>query len=442
MKRLVLILALCALGVASMGASCGGPPVAERCALLKTAADQACSADVTSQGCVAAGLAYAAAGCGAYVAPKCPALPDGKVKCNADTTCDCVYCGKDTGYVWEAAPACPKCPETCPEGQWCVDPKVGCVTKPVEPPPTCPTCPVGYSCKDPKVGCVKDPEVPPPGTVCDIPDADDPGWGQPMPPDKRPALMYQKYKAAIEKVGNRCGYATPDESKQMETLRLIAAELQKMGVCAEQSADSVSIKAPDNMYEEWHAVYFGNGCIIDGPNAYKGAWPYFGNGGGGTPPPSTGYQCPSPVPPRLWTAETLPGGWGEDQIGKPRFEIKAKMHGAVTDSTPIVSPHACEYCASIGMGELGPGVPRCGCPVRPDGHPDRVECENVLLVPPSGKYGPKWVKKGSKVALVGCDLAPETEPCVTDNPFQARPRGFELQACSWDDAVCSVVVAP
>jgi hypothetical protein len=60
----------------------------------------------------------------------------------------------------------------------------------------------------------------------------------------------------------------------------------------------------------------------------------------------------------------------------------------------------------------------------------------VLLVPPQA-HGPKWVKAGSKLALPSCEVAPSTEPCVTDNAFQAESRGVPIQACSWDDAVCS-----
>jgi hypothetical protein len=323
-------------------------------------------------------------------------------------------------------PEKPLCAET-PEGPTCYKPT----------PNVCPPCAEGYECLDPLVGCQPKPPAPPAG--CVIPDADDPAWGTPIPVGQRPTLMYQAYKRAIEKVGNRCGYASADESKQMQTLKDIAAALVADGVCAAQSADSVSIKAPDNLFEEWHAVYFGNGCIIDGPNAYKGAWPYGGPTTPPTPPPSS-YACPAPVPPRLWTAETLPAGWGEDMIGKPRFEVKAKPHGAVVDSTPVVGPRACDYCLSIGMGELDPGVPRCSCPVRPDGHPDRVACEDVLLVPSASVHGPKWVKDGSTLALVSCDLAPDSEPCVTENTFQAKSKGVAIRACSWDMAACSPAI--
>ena len=46
------------------------------------------------------------------------------------------------------------------------------------------------------------------------------------------------------------------------------------------------------------------------------------------------------------------------------------------DSTPVVV-NQLEFCQAIGMGEMG-GLPRASCPVRPDGHPDRVACENYL----------------------------------------------------------------
>jgi hypothetical protein len=183
----------------------------------------------------------------------------------------------------------------------------------------------------------------------------------------------------------------------------------------------------DNVYEEWKLFAYTNGCLTGNP--YKGAVrPMVEE------PPVVVRACPAPVPPRLWTEATLPPGWGSDEIGQPRFEVKAKDHSRVVDSTPIVAPRACEYCESIGMGEMSPGVPRCGCPVRPDGHPDRVACEDVLLVPPAGVHGPKWVKDGSTVALASCSVAPDSDPCVTDNPFQAESRGQAIRACAWDMA--------
>jgi hypothetical protein len=218
--------------------------------------------------------------------------------------------------------------------------------------------------------------------------------------------MYQKYKAAIEKVGNRCGYVSADETKQVQTLKDIAAELNKAGVCAAQSADSVSIKAPDNLYEEWHAVYYGNGCIIDGPNAYRGAWPY----GGEVPPPPVSTTCPyAPCPEKTY----------ED--GRPHWQFNAKQHTmGNADSTPVVVGQW-EFCKSIGLGYIGE-VPRASCPVRPDGHSEREAVENWLL-----DGGPVRDSKN------GQDCTPNN----TDNPYAFLSGTGNCRNCNTPKTVCT-----
>jgi hypothetical protein len=63
--------------------------------------------------------------------------------------------------------------------------------------------------------------------------------------------------------------------------------------------------------------------------------------------------------------------------GRPHWKYNSHPHtmGNV-DSTPVVV-NQLEFCQAIGMGEMG-GLPRASCPVRPDGHPDRVACEDYL----------------------------------------------------------------
>lgn len=97
-------------------------------------------------------------------------------------------------------------------------------------------------------------------------------------------------------------------------------------------------------------------------------------------PPPVGDTCPiAPCPLRLWTVETLPPGWDPAQIGKPAYEIKARLHTMGNgDSTPVVVRQE-PFCAAIGLSPYADGQPRASCPVRPDGHPDRVVVENWLL---------------------------------------------------------------
>ena len=228
--------------------------------------------------------------------------------------------------------------------------------------------------------------------------------------------MYSQYKAAIEKIGDRCGYASADESKQMQTLKDIAAELQKAGVCAEQWADSVAIKAKDDLYEEWHAVYFGNGCIIDGPNAYKGAYPFTGEVPPPVEPPPSAGKCPAPVPPKV-----------------DRFNIK--KHNRVCDATPQFYNREAlrwdgttvdQFCDSVGFSN------RLHCPARQEcpetgenvaGCKDRVPCEAVGV---SGKDTgkPLWRSDGSVN--------------LTDNPYQASCSDCTwIEICAADGTHCS-----
>lgn len=149
----------------------------------------------------------------------------------------------------------------------------------------------------------------------------------------------------------------------------------------------------------------------------------------GSPPAPPAGDCKAPVPPRFWTRDTLPDGWGEDQIGKPRWELNCQKHGRVVDCTPIVAPRACEYCAAIGMGFYPDGQWRCGCPVRPEcgigDLPDaichqRPACEAYLL--------------GGGTFLKSLD----GKPCErsSDNPLQFLPRDGQCRLCSADGQVC------
>ena len=84
-------------------------------------------------------------------------------------------------------------------------------------------------------------------------------------------------------------------------------------------------------------------------------------------------QCPAPQPDRsalFWKVEASWGGY--------------------CDPTPNVRG-ACEYCASIGMGQMGDGSIRCSCPMRNEGDPNRVPCEQWALQAP----GPQWTSDGT-----------------------------------------------
>lgn len=221
---------------------------------------------------------------------------------------------------------------------------------------------------------------------------------------------------------------------------LVSKQLQLRGVRAAQAVDA-SGRLYDHLYvctsetvcESWKLFEYTGACLTGNP--YKGT---YRSPSGPTPPPDPGPTpppagaCTAPLPPKVWTAETLPDGWGQDQVGQPRWELGCTAHGNVIDCTAKVAPHACEYCAAIGMGEAG-GQIRCGCPVRNECKPEgdlpqnfkcheRVACETYLT------GGTRLeAKEGSGVT---CSFA-------NDNPFQFHPSDGKCRLCSvGDPRVC------
>jgi hypothetical protein len=108
------------------------------------------------------------------------------------------------------------------------------------------------------------------------------------------------------------------------------------------------------------------------------------------------------------------------------------------DSTPLVG-HDVAYCRRIGFTDG-----RSLCPVRPEGAPDRVACENwrVGVAKDTARPGPTWIR---------IDAAKQESYCLRhlggvsecehhpDNPYQllAMMRGT-YQACT-ASGVCGTV---
>lgn len=267
--------------------------------------------------------------------------------------------------------------------------------------------------------CVS-PTVPPPSGECVL-------SGEPTISSTQPNTLGTYVNAAMKRLKPECeagGDCLINEYTQQSWQAAVNAELRKAGFCAGQHTPStdeiaVAVKASDP-WQGFHIFVGDDSTAVPppsrrtvkwAPQAFSGSWLPPGAAG---PPAST---CPAPLPPRIWTAETLPRGWGEDQIGKPRWMIACKPHGAVVDCTPKLPSHSCDYCASIGMGEIG-GTIRCDCPVRPDGHPDRVACEEYLA--------------GGKLVLEARNGA----TCERTAPTMFRPNGGNCRLCSPDKAVC------
>jgi len=115
---------------------------------------------------------------------------------------------------------------------------------------------------------------------------------------------------------------------------------------------------------------------------------------------------PKPTPGPTPDDATIParpghpgGGSGSDGCGAPAPPPLARMNvnvqnqsadRALLDATPLVGPDA-SYCRQIGFTDG-----RSLCPVRPDGHPQRVACETVLVgvATDTGRAGPTWSADG------------------------------------------------
>ncbi len=130
-------------------------------------------------------------------------------------------------------------------------------------------------------------------------------------------------------------------------------------------------------------------------------------------------EVPAPQPSATPTPEATPddplpaipgtGGGGDGESGScgapappavSRINVKiynASNDRVTLDSTPQVGPNW-EYCKAIGYTDG-----RSYCPVRPDGHPERLACEaaRVGRAADTGRVGPTWTANGQPCAGVG-----------------------------------------
>ena len=121
-------------------------------------------------------------------------------------------------------------------------------------------------------------------------------------------------------------------------------------------------------------------------------------------------------------------------------QINVSVHGrqadrAVLDSTPLVGPSAA-YCRQIGFTDG-----RLFCPVRPEGHPERLACEaaRVGRAADTGRVGPTWSADGKR-----CNGADGGASCLNhpDNQFLAFAYGAgRFRACA-ASGVCGEITLP
>jgi hypothetical protein len=162
-----------------------------------------------------------------------------------------------------------------------------------------------------------------------------------------------------------------------------------------------------------------------------------------TPTPTTGaVPDEEPLP-------ASPGGPGDansvvSACGEPAppavSRVNVTVHGrpadrAVLNSTPLVGPDAA-YCRQIGFTDG-----RLFCPVRPEGHPERLACETARVghAADTGRAGPTWSANGKR-----CDGADGGASCLNhpDNQFLAFAYGVgRFRACA-ASGVCGEITLP
>ena len=178
----------------------------------------------------------------------------------------------------------------------------------------------------------------------------------------------------------------------------LVANLRLAGLCSERDADDAiqqTIRARNaTEFSEDFDVILSSGHMRRGTGAYRqtctpSSFPVDRS----SDAPPIGSGCGRPYPPVV-----------------TRFNCKVHLKGEVytLDSTPIVGPDV-GYCASIGYTDG-----RSLCPVRPEGAPDRVACENwrVGKARDTGRYGPTWTKADGSYCTgpeSGCENHPDTQ---------------------------------
>lgn len=132
------------------------------------------------------------------------------------------------------------------------------------------------------------------------------------------------------------------------------------------------------------------------------------------PGPAPAVATPVPATPSPTPDPSIPPP--ESGCGKPypppigRVTVKAQNKGRefwTMDSTPLVGPDPL-YCLDIGFTDG-----RRYCPVRPEGHPERVACENwaVGKARDTGRPGPTWTRADALCTgpASGCENHPENQ---------------------------------
>lgn len=177
------------------------------------------------------------------------------------------------------------------------------------------------------------------------------------------------------------------------------------------------------------------------------------NAAGFIPSAPAPQPTPTPTPGTVPEEEPLPASPGSPddgdsvtsaECGEPappaiaRFNVTvhARQAGrAVLNSTPLVGPDAA-YCRQVGFTDG-----RLFCPVRPEGHPERLACETARVgrAADTGRAGPTWSANGKR-----CSGSDGGASCLNhpENQFLAFAYGAgRFRACGASGA-CGEITLP
>jgi hypothetical protein len=177
------------------------------------------------------------------------------------------------------------------------------------------------------------------------------------------------------------------------------------------------------------------------------------NAGALIPPAPAAQPTPTPTPGAVPDESPFPatpgspaeaGGGVSAGCGAPAppsvTRMNVTVHGrqanrVLLDSTPLVGPDAA-YCRQIGFTDG-----RLFCPVRPEGHAERLACEaaRVGRAADTGRVGPSWSANGKR-----CNGEDGGASCLNhpDNQFLAFAYGAgRFRACA-ASGVCGEISLP
>lgn len=160
-----------------------------------------------------------------------------------------------------------------------------------------------------------------------------------------------------------------------------------------------------------------------------------------TPTPTPGTPPPDDL---LLPVFGSPQGISSDACGAPtpppvaRFSVHplgGNGERVMLDSTPLVGPDV-EYCRAVGFTDG-----RAFCAVRPEGHPERIACEAVLVGAASdtGRAGPTWSVDGR-----ACDGTGQTASCINhpSNQYLVYAWGAGVFRACASNGACGQITLP